>query len=156
VGPPPLGYTSCEDCRGSGKNENGDPCPKCKGTRLVAVVEPEYAEDEKKRATGHRRFPRYVADLPITVTRQQSDLEGYCNQIAEGGLGAFLSEEVPVGSVVLLQLAVPPDSTRLHAQAVVRYQIGFQHGLEFLSLDEAERAAIRKFCKELPSVTTGR
>lgn len=152
---PPLGYTSCEDCRGSGKNENGDPCAKCKGTRLVAVVEPEYPEDEKKLAARRRRFPRYVTDLPITVNRQEGDLEGYCNQIAEGGLGAFLAEEVPVGSVVLLQLAVPPDSTRLLAEAVVRYQIGFQHGLEFLSLNEAERAALRKFCKELPSVTGG-
>jgi len=111
-----------------------------------------------------RRFWRYLIDprayrlgaspeawgLPITITFQERDLQGYCNQIAEGGLGALLQEELPVGSVVSLQFVVPPRSARLHVQAVVRYHIGLQYGLELTPLHEGERVAIRQFCNELP------
>jgi len=94
--------------------------------------------------------------LPVTVTLGERDLEAHCNQISEGGIGAFLPEEVPKGSMVSLRFIVPPHSTELHIQAVVRYQVGFQHGLEFTSLNEGERATIRQFCKELPSVSVYR
>jgi len=121
---------------------------------MVAVAEPRRSEDdERKWATEQRRFRRYLTNLPITVAVRGLDIEGYCNQIAEGGLGAFLPEEVGAGSEVRLQFIVPPESTQLRVQGVVRYQIGFQHGLEFTSLQEAERAAIRRFCSELPSVS---
>ncbi len=88
--------------------------------------------------------------LPITIRVAERDLHGYCNQISEGGLGVVLTEEVPLGSVVSLQFEVPPHSSGLRVQAVVRYQLGFQHGLAFTSLNEAERFAIRQFCNELP------
>jgi hypothetical protein len=91
--------------------------------------------------------------LPITVIVRERGLEGYCNQIAQGGLGALLPETVPVGSVTLLQFVMPTFPSKLRVQAVVRYQIGFQHGFEFLSLNEAEQLAIRQFCSELASVS---
>jgi len=56
-----------------------------------------------------------------------------------------------MGSEVSLQFVVPPHSTELHVQAVVRYRVGVRHGLEFNSLNEEERVAIRQFCNELPS-----
>lgn len=105
--------------------------------------------------TGQRRFQRYLTNLSITVSLGERDIEGYCNQIAEGGLGAFLQEPVPVGSVVSMQFVVPTHSTQLHLQGVVRYEFGFQHGLEFVSLNEGERLAIRQFCTQLPSVSSG-
>ena len=120
---------------------------------MVAVYERYYPENAEKWTTGQRRFPRYLTDLPIRVTLRERDLEGYCSQIAEGGLGAFLPEAVPVASAVWLRFVVPPHSTELRVQAAVRYQIGFQHGLEFVSLNEAERLSIRQFCSELPSVS---
>lgn len=153
MGSSPLGYTSCVDCRGSGRKDNGTPCLHCEGTGMVAVCEPDYPENQEKWTTGQRRFPRYLTDLPITVSLHGRDLEGYCNNIAEGGLGAFLPEPVPTCSVVVLHFVVPSHPTELRVQAVVRYQIGFQHGLEFVSLNEAERLAIRQFCSELPSVS---
>ncbi len=57
-----------------------------------------------------------------------------------------------MGSVVSLQFIVPPHSTELRVEAVVRYHVGLQHGLEFTSLNEEERLAIRQFCDELLSV----
>ncbi len=149
---PPLGYPSCEDCLGSGKRDDGAPCPRCEGTG-TAVREPRGPENPERWTTGKRRFPRYLTNLPLTISLGERDLEGYCNQIAEGGLGAFLPEPIPTSRVVVLHFAVPSPPVELHVQAVVRYQIGFQHGLEFVSLTEGERLSIRQFCSELPSVS---
>ena len=154
MGSSSLGYTPCEDCHGRGKKSDGTPCPNCRGTGLVAVPTPPRLENgENKWTTGKRRFPRYLTNLPLTVSLRGRFLEGYCNQIAEGGLGALLPEPVPVLSEVSLRFAVPTHPTKLHLQGVVRYQIGFQHGLEFASLAEEERLSIRQFCSELPSVS---
>jgi hypothetical protein len=120
---------------------------------MVAVAEPHRQKEEAKWTTGQRKFRRYLTTLPITVIVRERGFEGYCNQIAQGGLGAFLPEAVPVGSEILLQFVVPTHPSKLRVQAVVRYQIGFQHGFEFQSLNEAERLAIRQFCSELPSVS---
>jgi hypothetical protein len=102
---------------------------------------------------GKERGRRYLTNLPITVSLPGRDLEGYCNNIAEGGLGAFLPETVPRHSVVVLAFALPSQATELRVQAAVRYQNGFQHGLEFLLLNDAERLAIQQFCSELPSIS---
>jgi len=124
------------------------------------------SEHFEKWVPEQRRFPRYLIDphtyrslasaetwgLPIRVTLHERNLEAYCYQISEGGLGALLPEEVPAGSGVLLQFVVPPHSTELHVQAVVRYRVGLRHGLKFNYLSEGERVAIRQFCNELPSV----
>jgi len=128
------------------------------------VNEPDGSE---KWVPERRRFRRYLIDprtyrslaspeawgLPITVTLRDRSLEAYCNEIAEGGLSAVLPEEVPVGSLVWLQLIVPPHATELRIQAVVRYRVGSQHGLEFVSLNEGERVAVRQFCSDPPPVT---
>ena len=120
---------------------------------MAAVREPRDPANPEEWTTERRRFRRYLTNLPLTVSLGERDLDGYCNQIAEGGLGAFLAEPVPAGSVVVLHFAVPNPPTELHVQAVVRYQIGFQHGLEFTSINEGERLSIRQFCTELPSAS---
>ena len=98
-----------------------------------------------------RRFPRYRTDLPITVrNRLEHDFEGHCDVIAEGGLSLTLPEAVPEGTAILLEFVVPTHPIRLRVWAVVRYLIGLQHGLEFISITEKERLSIRRFCNELP------
>ena len=99
-----------------------------------------------------RQYRRYLTNLPVLLSFRERGIEGYCNNIAEGGLGAFLPEPIPPESVVSLKFVVPTHPSELHVRAVVRYQFGFQHGLAFLSLSEGEQLAIRQFCSELPSV----
>jgi hypothetical protein len=156
MGSLPLGYSSCEHCHGRGRKDNGTPCPNCKGAGVLAVYppQPNYAERTETRVQDRpqRRFPRYLTDLPLTANFSGRRLEGSGDQISEGGVRAVLPELVPVETVVALQFAVPGHPTALHVPAVVRYHLGFHHGLVFLSLDETQRAAIRQFCSELPSV----
>ena len=140
MGSPPMGYTACENCRGRGKTDDEAPCPSCEGTGLVAV----------KPRIERRRLPRYWASLPVTVrNRLEHDLEGHSIAISEGGISVTLPGPIPVGSVVLLQFAVPTHPTALHLWAVVRHLIGLQHGLEFISITEGERLSLRQFCNEL-------
>lgn len=140
MGSPPMGSTSCENCRGRGKMDDDAPCPNCGGTGLVAV----------KPGIERRRLPRYRTSLPVAVrNRGDGDLEGQSNAISEGGISVTLPGPVPVGSVVLLQFAVPTHPTKLRLWAVVRHLIGLQHGLEFVSVTEGERLSLRQFCNEL-------
>ena len=104
--------------------------------------------------TEKRRSRRYLTNLPVLLSLRERDLEGYCNNIAEGGLGVFLPEPIALGSVVSVRFVVPTHPTELHVRVGVRHQFGFQHGLEFISLSEAERLAIRQFCAQLPSVSS--
>jgi len=101
-----------------------------------------------------RQSRRYLTNLPMSLSFRDRNLEGYCNDIAENGLGAFLPERIPLGSVGWVKFVVPTHPTELHVQVAVRHQFGFQHGLAFLSLGEAERLAIRQFCTQLPSVSS--
>jgi len=138
---PPKIYFWCPDCGGSGKQSGGASCARCQGTRRVEMW-----------ITGRRRFARYPVNLPIIFTVRERHLAGKCYQLAEGGLGASLRRSVPVGSIVSLEFGVPTHRGDLHVQGVVRYKSGSQHGVEFLSLGEAERLAIRQFCTGLPAL----
>lgn len=136
----PMGSTSCENCRGRGKTEDDTRCPNCGGTGLIPV----------KPRIERRRTPRYRTSLPVAVrNRENGDLEGQSTAISEGGISVTLPGPVPVGSVVLLQFAVPTHPTQFRLWAVVRHLIGLHHGLEFVSVTEGERLSLRQFCNAL-------
>ena len=111
---------------------------------------PLAAGDFAEKVRRQRRFPRYRTDLQLRVRDHlERDLEGRCGVISEGGLAVSLPEPLSVGSVVSLHFTVSPHPTQLCVMAVVRNQLGLQHGLEFVSLTEAEQVSIRQFCNEL-------
>ncbi|MFZ3209946.1 MAG: EAL domain-containing protein [Terriglobales bacterium] len=111
---------------------------------------PLAAGDFAEKVRRQRRFPRHRTDLQLRVRDPlERDLEGRCGIISEGGLAVSLPEPLPVGIVVSLQFTVSTHPTPLYAMAVVRTQLGLQHGLEFVSLTEAEQVSIRQFCNEL-------
>jgi hypothetical protein len=106
---------------------------------------------------NRRRFPRYRTNLPLRVcNHQERDLDGSCIVIAEGGLGGVLAEAIPVGSVVQLRVALPTHAALFQVWAIVRYQLDFHHGFEFLSPTEEERLSVRQFCNELATEQVAR
>jgi PilZ domain len=144
-----IGYTRCEECRGTGKKPDGTSCTICWGTGLVAVFQqPTVVSTPPVQSPKRRRFPRYYTDLPLSLRDQrEQEFAGRCVVIAEGGIAAMLPEPVPRGSVVTLQLPIPTCPIALGA--IVRNQLGLRHGLEFVSLPDSARGAIRQFCNGL-------
>jgi hypothetical protein len=69
--------------------------------------------------------------------------------ISEGGVGGILLEPLPVGNVVQLRLALPTHPTLFQVWAVVRCQLDFHHGFEFVSLTQEERLSLSQFCNQL-------
>jgi len=145
----PIGYTPCEECRGTGKKADETSCTNCWGTGLVAVFQ-QPTTASTPPVQERRRFPRYNTDLPVRLRDQQEqEFAGRCVVLGEGGLAAILSELLPLSSVVTLRLSIPAHPTALQPYAVVRNQLGLRHGFEFLSLTNSERVAVRQFCNGL-------
>ena len=146
-----IGYTRCEDCRGTGIKPDETPCMTCEGTGLVVVLKESTVPGTPPVETSKRRqFPRHHTDLPIRLRNQRGqNFVGRCVVIAEGGFGAILPDPIPAGSEVIVEVSIPAHVTVLKARAVVRNQKGLRHGLGFVSLTDSERVAIRQFCKGL-------
>jgi len=136
-------------CRGTGKAEDDLPCAACQDTGLVPVFkQPTIPSGPPPGSSKRRRFSRYYTDLPITVRdRLERESVGRCVIIAEGGLAAIFPEPIPAGSVVTVRLPIPNHPAILEPMAVVRNQTGLRHGLEFVSLTDSDRMAIRRFCQ---------
>jgi c-di-GMP-binding flagellar brake protein YcgR len=106
-----------------------------------------------KQKSWRRRHPRYRADFPLKATALREDgyaeIQGRCSDIGQGGMGTVLNGEVPPGEVVSLELQLPSSLKSLAVRAIVRYQKGFVHGLEFLGLSDEQQLAINSFCTGL-------
>jgi hypothetical protein len=106
-----------------------------------------------KQKSWRRRHPRYRADFPLKATALLEDgyaeIQGRCSDIGQGGIGTVLNGEVPSGEVVSLELQLPSSFKSLAVRAIVRYQKGFVHGLEFLGLSDEQQLAINTFCTGL-------
>ncbi len=101
----------------------------------------------------HRRFNRYKLDIRVTITREndgKQSLFGRCRHLGEGGLGAVLAGELPVGDTVSLEFTLPGHKAAMRMRAAVRHRHGFLHGFEFLTLGLAQLETIRKAAKTLP------
>ena len=103
-----------------------------------------------------RRYQRYATDSPVRVKVYldeylTSTLVGRCREVARGGLGAQLPDQLRVCDSVQVELA-----RAVTAYATVRYVNGFYHGLEFTLVRDQARGYIDKLCdahaKELQAV----
>lgn len=101
------------------------------------------------RSWPQRRFPRYALDRPLLAhlyCEESSALtyRGRCRVLSEGGIGAALAEQLPVGEVVTLEL-----SPTLKVYGAVRFLQGFYHGFEFVMLRDRQKEAIKTMCANL-------
>lgn len=103
-----------------------------------------------------RRYQRYRTDTPVRVRVYideylTSTMVGRCREVARGGLGAQLPDQLRIGDCVVVELA-----RAVTAYATVRYVNGFYHGMEFTLVRDNARGYIDKLCdqhaKELEGV----
>jgi hypothetical protein len=96
-----------------------------------------------QRSWPKRRYPRYTLDRPLLAHLYCDDssaltYRGRCHELSEGGIGAALAEQLPIGEVVTLEF-----SPTLKVYGTVRYMHGFYHGFEFVLLRDRQREAIK-------------
>lgn len=106
---------------------------------LEAVADREFTEA--------RRHPRFKMEVDVQVyPRNANVVRGHSVDISESGLSAMLREEVPVGEVVRLALALPEGDIEVHA--FVRQRSAFRYGFQFIEASAAQ-VLIKRTCREL-------
>jgi len=105
-------------------------------------------ENKQHPWTLPRAHSRYLLDLRIVV-RTKETLIGRTKDIAEGGLGATIPNEIEIGEIVELELQLPGNSEPLKIKAEVRYRHGFQYGFKYIHITEQQKEMIRRTTRDL-------
>jgi hypothetical protein len=95
-----------------------------------------------------RAHSRYLLDLRIIV-RAKETLIGRTKDLAEGGLGATIPNNINIGEIVELELQLPDTKEPLKIKAEVRYRQGFQYGFKYIDITEQQKAMIRRTTRDL-------
>ena len=114
------------------------------------AVEPEPSWEE------FRRYSRRDIDVRIKIALNNNGVQtfvyGRGNDIAEGGMAAYISMEMSIGSRIKLEVQLPYSQQPLRIGATVRNRHGFRYGLEFTTLSDQDREILRRACHALSLV----
>jgi PilZ domain len=96
-----------------------------------------------------RRHGRFLIDLRLIV-KTSTTLHGRTRNLSEGGLGATVAGDIPIGEIVQLQLQLPGSEEPLVLFAELRYRQGFQYGFKFVNPSDKQVEIIRRSIRDLP------
>jgi len=103
-----------------------------------------------------RRHTRRDIDVRIKIAINNNGVQTYVygrgNDIAEGGMAAYVSMEMGVGSRIKMEVQLPYSQQPLKIVATVRNRHGFRYGLEFTTVSDQDREIIRRACHALSLV----
>jgi len=96
-----------------------------------------------------REYTRHLIDIRLVV-KTHAVLHGRSKNLGEGGMGATVAGDMPLGEIVRLEFQLPenPETLMLHAE--VRYRQGFQFGFKFINVTDQQCDAIRRATRNLP------
>jgi hypothetical protein len=106
------------------------------------------SENKQHPWTLPRAHTRYLLDLRIVI-RTKEILIGRTKDIAEGGLGATIPNNIDIGEIVELELQLPEAKEPLKVKAEVRYRQGFQYGFKYVHITEQQKEMIRRIIPDL-------
>jgi PilZ domain len=105
----------------------------------------------------NRIATRYVLEARILIRfcrgSQKFAVQGWARDLSEGGLGAFVAENLVIGELVTLQIPLGASGTEVMAAKVSR-EVGTQYGFQFTAVSAEQRLRIQaalKGQKEIPS-----
>ena len=114
------------------------------------AVEPEPSWEE------FRRYSRRDIDVRIKIALNNNGVQTYVygrgNDIAEGGMAAYVSMEMSIGARIKIEVQLPYSQQPLKIGATVRNRHGFRYGLEFTEMSDKDREIIRRACHALSLV----
>jgi TonB family protein len=106
---------------------------------------------------SRRRVPRFRVQAPLDVTVLRSGIPdavpGRSVNVCERGLAAVLAGELSPGESVGVEVRLSAVGEPLRTRATVRYQDKLLYGLEFMTLSEQQRSAIRDWARQARAVT---
>jgi hypothetical protein len=102
-----------------------------------------------------RRYPRFVIDVRLQVKMFQAGEFRTCwgrsTEMGQDGIGATLTGSLEPGEIVTLDIPLPLTPYPIKVRAIVRYRQGLRYGFEFLTLNDSQRATVRRVCEYLAS-----
>lgn len=113
------------------------------------------ALDRSTTIPPKRRFPRFPVRSPFSLQigntgdRSETTLQGWMLDLAEGGLGGTLDQEIAPGQIVALKLDLPQCEIGLELHARVRYRNADSHGFEFFDLTGQQQDQLRRCIETL-------
>src|SRR5438046_8624499 len=84
-----------------------------------------------------REYLRYVIDLRLVV-RTSEKLYGRTKDLGDGGLGATVAGDIPVGEIAELECQLPGADDPMTIYAEVRYRQGCQYGFRFVNTTDRQ------------------
>ncbi len=105
------------------------------------------------RTPDRRTSPRFQAEAPVVVSlvgdEEIASVRAVANGISEGGLSVSGLEGLRVGQAVSLEIHLPIVTQPIWVEAVVKHDAG-HYGLQFVSLGEAQKRLIKRYCRLQP------
>jgi hypothetical protein len=98
-----------------------------------------------------REYLRYLIDLRLVVRTSQK-LYGRTKDLGDGGLGATVAGDIPIGELVELEFQLPDTEDPMTLYAEVRYRQGFQYGFKFVNPSDRQVEIIRRATRSLPMI----
>ena len=98
-----------------------------------------------------RRHERRVWHSEVRVVEGKNILAGETKDICESGVGVVLTHRISAGKQVKIELPKVYKSATMVLNAVVRHQSNHAHGLEFVSLTDAQQHILRQLLKDKKS-----
>jgi hypothetical protein len=99
-----------------------------------------------------RRFARHQCSRAMQVRYRKNNEErvitGRCNVVSEGGFGALVAGELPVGRMVTIEFFLEGISDPIPLSARVLNHHGFSYGFEFVAPSGMQRNIIADFFHE--------
>lgn len=96
-----------------------------------------------------RKWKRIKIDVRVRVRRSEYPddavvvVRSYA--MSEGGMSVYAPESMGIGTLVIVEFALPGTSRELRLSAQIRNRYGFRCGMEFMELAAADRMLIQRF-----------
>jgi PilZ domain len=100
-----------------------------------------------------RQSRRYGINTHLKIFRlvngEQKIIPGYARNISTGGMAAFVPAQLAIGETLEIQFAFPGFPENLTVSGIVRTIERWQHGIEFIKLDNAIERIIAEYSNRL-------
>ncbi|HWX54101.1 MAG TPA: PilZ domain-containing protein [Verrucomicrobiae bacterium] len=97
---------------------------------------------------GHARF---AIDLRLII-RTNIRIYGRTKDISEGGLGATVPYDLPLGELVEVEFQFPDAPEPLALNATVHFREGFHYGFKLIEPTRRQLETIRRETRSLPVI----